>query len=143
MKNKTLATRKSNPMFTSQNKMKLGVFALNIDGGCTFTTAPERLRADDWAGNLHVALKADQAGLEVMLPVGRWRGFGGQSNPEGVCYETYTWAAGLASLTHQIGVFTTSHVPTVHPLFAAKQAMTIDHISGGRFGLNIICGWFG
>jgi alkanesulfonate monooxygenase SsuD/methylene tetrahydromethanopterin reductase-like flavin-dependent oxidoreductase (luciferase family) len=34
-------------------------------------------------------------------------------------------------------------VPTVHPLFAAKQATTIDHVSGGRFGLNIICGWFG
>ena len=39
-------------------------------------------------------------------------------------------------------VFATSHVPTVHPLLAAKQSATIDNISAGRFGLNIVCGWF-
>jgi len=31
---------------------------------------------------------------------------------------------------------------TVHPLMAAKQATTIDHITNGRFALNIVCGWF-
>jgi alkanesulfonate monooxygenase SsuD/methylene tetrahydromethanopterin reductase-like flavin-dependent oxidoreductase (luciferase family) len=39
-------------------------------------------------------------------------------------------------------IFSTSHVPLTHPVAAAKQAATIDHISGGRFGLNIVCGWF-
>ena len=36
----------------------------------------------------------------------------------------------------------TSHVPTVHPIVAAKQATTIDHISNGRFALNLVMGWF-
>ena len=36
----------------------------------------------------------------------------------------------------------TSHVPTVHPILAAKQGTTIDHITNGRFALNIVCGWF-
>jgi alkanesulfonate monooxygenase SsuD/methylene tetrahydromethanopterin reductase-like flavin-dependent oxidoreductase (luciferase family) len=135
--------RKPNPMFSSRNRLKLGVFGLNIEGGCTLTSAPERLAADDWSANLAIAKKADQAGLELLLPVGRWRGWGGASDPMGVSYETYTWAAGLASVTEQIALFTTSHLSTVHPLFAAKQAATIDHISGGRFGLNIICGWYG
>ncbi|KFG95212.1 luciferase [Burkholderia paludis] len=143
MANLTYASRKPNPMLSSTNQMKLGVFALNIEGGCTFTRAPERLKADDWLGNMKIAKAADRAGFEALLPVGRWRGFGGDSNPMGVSYETYTWAAGLASVTDQIGILTTSHVSTVHPLFAAKQAATIDHISGGRFGLNIICGWHG
>ena len=25
---------------------------------------------------------------------------------------------------------------------AAKQATTVDHITNGRFALNIVCGWF-
>lgn len=132
-----------NPMVSSPNRMGLGVFGLNVDCGCAITTAPERLRGDDWAKNLEVAKAADRAGFECLIPVGRWRGFGGESNFNGVCYETYTWAAGIAAVTDQIAVVTTSHVPTVHPLVAAKQATTVDHISGGRFGLNIICGWFG
>ena len=39
-------------------------------------------------------------------------------------------------------MFATSHIPTVHPLFAAKQAAAIDHIGGGRFTLNLVTGWF-
>jgi alkanesulfonate monooxygenase SsuD/methylene tetrahydromethanopterin reductase-like flavin-dependent oxidoreductase (luciferase family) len=39
-------------------------------------------------------------------------------------------------------LFSTSHVPTMHPIVAAKQGATIDHISAGRWGLNIVCGWF-
>lgn len=134
---------KPNPMLAGPNRMKLGVFGLNVDCGCAITTAPERLRGDNWAGNLEVAKAADRAGFEALIPVGRWRGFGGESNFNGVCFETYTWAAGIGAVTDQIAVVTTSHVPTVHPLVAAKQAVTVDHISGGRFGLNIICGWFG
>ncbi len=132
-----------NPMVSHPNRMGLGVFGLNVDCGCAITTAPERLRGDDWAGNLEVAKAADKAGFECLIPVGRWRGFGGESNFNGVCYETYTWAAGIAAVTDRIAVVTTSHVPTVHPPVAAKQAATVDHISNGRFGLNIICGWFG
>src|SRR3546814_6724447 len=34
-----------------------------------------------------------------------------------------------------------SHISTIHPLMAAKQAASIDHISGGRFVLNVVTGW--
>jgi alkanesulfonate monooxygenase SsuD/methylene tetrahydromethanopterin reductase-like flavin-dependent oxidoreductase (luciferase family) len=33
------------------------------------------------------------------------------------------------------------HVPLMHPLYAAKSLATVDHVSGGRAGLNIVCGW--
>ena len=139
----TDTTIAANPMHASTNRMKLGVFAINAHGGCAITTAPEVHRADAWKKNLETMQIADRAGFEAAIPIGRWRGFGGDSNFGGTSYETYTWAAALAASTEQIACITTSHVPTVHPLFAAKQATTIDHVSGGRFGLNIICGWFG
>lgn len=44
----------------------------------------------------------------------------------------------MAVLTSRIQGFATFHVPTVHPMMVAKMVGTIDHISGGRFGLNIV-----
>ena len=86
--------------------------------------------------------RADRMGFEFALPLGRWRGFGGVTDFNGASFETYTWAAGLAEATERIMVFATSHVSSVHPVVAAKQAVTIDHISGGRFGINLVMGWF-
>lgn len=139
--NLTHQSRRENPMASSKNKMKLAVFSLNTDGGMAVTKAPERLHGDDWVRNLAVAQKADRSGFEAIIASGRWKGFGGERNSGGITYETYAWAAGLAALTKRVGIVTTSHLTTVHPVFAAKQAATIDHISGGRFGLNILVGW--
>ena len=38
-------------------------------------------------------------------------------------------------------MISTSHVTLNHPIIAAKQSTVIDHISGGRFTLNIVNGW--
>jgi len=38
-------------------------------------------------------------------------------------------------------VFGTVHAPLIHPIIAAKQFVTADHISEGRVGLNVVCGW--
>lgn len=47
----------------------------------------------------------------------------------------------MTGLTDNIALFATVHVPMLHPVFAAKALTTIDHASGGRAGLNIVCGW--
>jgi dimethylsulfone monooxygenase len=49
---------------------------------------------------------------------------------------------GLAAVTQRITIFSTSHVPTIHPIVAAKQCVTVHHISNERFGLNLVMGWF-
>src|SRR3546814_2267472 len=49
-----------------------------------------------------------------------------------------TWAAGIAQATRRAGIFVTSHAASIHPVLAAKQAATIDHISNGRLTLNEI-----
>jgi FMNH2-dependent dimethyl sulfone monooxygenase len=122
------------------NRFKLGVFSMNADGGLALTTVPERWRAG-WEDNVRAARIADAAGLEFLLPIARWRGFGGRTRAREHSFETFTWAAGLAMATERIALFTTVHVPLVHPLQAAKALATVDHISGGRAGLNIVCGW--
>src|SRR5690348_610862 len=125
----------------NDNRLKLGVFGLNVSNGCAATTAEGHLQPT-WQNNLDIAVMADRAGIEALVPVARWKGFGGPTDFNGTCFETFTWAAGLAALTDHAAVFSTAHVPTVHPIMAAKQCTTVDHISGGRFGLNVVCGWF-
>ena len=123
-----------------RNKFKLGVFSANADGGLTLTRVPERWPAD-WAGIMRTAQIADRAGLEFFLPIARWKGFGGEMNSREWSFETLTFAAALAGVTERIALFATVHVPMVHPVFAAKALATLDHASGGRAGVNIVCGW--
>jgi alkanesulfonate monooxygenase SsuD/methylene tetrahydromethanopterin reductase-like flavin-dependent oxidoreductase (luciferase family) len=129
-----------NSLFNN-NAFKLGIFASNVSHGATATTAEGTLDMT-WPNTLEIARAADRAGLEALVPVARWKGFGGSTNFNGSAFETYTWAAGLAAATSQISLFSTSHVLTTHPIVAAKQSVTIDHISNGRFALNVVCGWF-
>lgn len=104
------------------------------------TTVPERWSAS-WEDNLALAQMADVAGIEFLLPIARWTGYGGSTDFQGYSLETIAWATGLLAHTARISVFATAHTAFTHPLMAAKQFATIDHIGGGRFGLNIVCGW--
>ena len=128
------------PLYNGQ-KLKLGVFSINCSNGVNISHAPTTHRIT-WQHQLEIARRADAMGFELLLPVARWRGFGGTTDFNGESFETYTWAAGLAQATKSIMVAATSHVPTIHPIVAAKQATTIDHISNGRFALNLVMGWF-
>lgn len=122
------------------NKFKLGVFAINCSGCLTMTKAPEFWDAS-WDNNLRVAQLADEAGMEFMLPLGRWLGHHGATNLQETNFETLTWASGLLAATKKITIFGTLHVALIHPVFAAKQIVTADHIGKGRFGLNVVAGW--
>lgn len=122
------------------NRFKLGIFSANADGGLAITTVDERWPAR-WEDCLAAARLAEAGGLEFVLPIARWRGFGGETHAREWSFETFTWAAALAAATERIGLFMTVHVPLVHPLYAAKALATVDHVSGGRAGLNIVCGW--
>jgi FMNH2-dependent dimethyl sulfone monooxygenase len=121
------------------NRMKLGTFCLNISGGMMMSTAGRTKLS--WDENVTVARAADAAGWEFLLPLGRWRGHGGTLNSNAEQYETFTWAAAIGACTDNIKVFTTCHVPIFHPTLAAKMGATIDNITNGRFGMNIVAGW--
>jgi dimethylsulfone monooxygenase len=124
----------------SANKLKLGLFGANCSSGRAVTTVPERW-SGSWPDCLRLAQMADAAGIEFMLPIGRWKGYGGDTDYQGATLETVTWAAGLLAKTERLTVFGTVHAALIAPLIAAKQFVTADHIGEGRFGLNIVCGW--
>lgn len=129
-----------NPLFGG-NKLKLGLFCTN-GPGAAITLAPEAHDVS-WDFSLRTAVAADQAGLEAVVPYARWKAYA-ENRPghkTGTVFDPFAWAAGLAAVTENIEIFATSHAPTLHPIVAAKQAATIDHISGGRFALNVVGGW--
>lgn len=122
------------------NAFKIGLFGPNCSSGRAITKVPERW-SGNWEDNLALARMADDAGIDFLLPIGRWKGYGGDTDYQGATYETITWATGLLAATERLTVFATVHAPLFHPVIAAKQLVTADHVGRGRLGLNIVCGW--
>ena len=120
-----------------KNAFKLAAFGFNISGGLTMTSAPGTIEVS-WEESRRIALAAEKAGLDAVIPVDRWRGFGGDTNFNSRSFETLSWAAALAAITSDIDVFATFAMPTAHPIRLAKEIATIDHIAGGRFGINFV-----
>ena len=124
----------------NNNRLKIGLFGPNCSSGRAVTLVPERW-SGSWLDNLKLARMADEAGLDFLLPIARWKGYGGDTDYQGATLETITWACGLLASTKHITVFGTVHAPIFNPVVAAKEMVTADHIGEGRFGLNIVVGW--
>jgi dimethylsulfone monooxygenase len=134
------ATTRDRTSLHNANRLKLGLFGANCSSGRAVTMVPERW-SGSWQDNVRLAQMADEAGIDFMLPIGRWKGYGGDTDYQGATLETVTWATGLLAKTKRMTVFGTVHAPLFHPLIAAKEFVTADHVGEGRFGLNIVCGW--
>ncbi len=104
------------------------------------TTIPERW-VPNWGNNLKLGRLLDEAGIDFMLPIARWVGYGGETDFHGEVLETITWATALLAMTERISVITTVHTVANHPVVVAKQLATMDQIGQGRVGLNIVAGW--
>jgi FMNH2-dependent dimethyl sulfone monooxygenase len=122
------------------NALKIGVFGANCSSGRSATKVPERWSAS-WPDCLRLARMADAAGIDFMLPIARWKGYGGETDFHGSSLETITWAVGLLGATEHMTVFGTVHAPLFHPLIAAKELVTADHVGEGRLGVNLVVGW--
>jgi FMNH2-dependent dimethyl sulfone monooxygenase len=122
------------------NRLQIGLFGANCSSGRAATTVPERWSAS-WPDCLRLARMADESGIDFMLPIARWKGYGGDTDFHGASLESMTWATGLLASTTHLTVFGTVHAPLFNPLIAAKEFVTADHVGEGRLGVNIVVGW--
>jgi pyrimidine oxygenase len=120
--------------------MQLGVFIpIGNNGWLISTTSPQYKPTFDL--NRAIVEKAENFGFDFALSMIKLHGFGGPSQFWDYNLESFTLMAGLAAVTSRIQLLATCAVLTVPPPIAARMAVTIDSISHGRFGINIISGW--
>ncbi|MBM7691034.1 FMNH2-dependent dimethyl sulfone monooxygenase [Peribacillus deserti] len=62
--------------------------------------------------------------------------------PERDSLEAWTTAAALAAVTEKIEIMTAVRPGFHNPAVTAKMAANIDHISNGRFTLNVVSAWW-
>jgi pyrimidine oxygenase len=91
--------------------------------------------------NREIVQKAERYNFDFALSMIKLRGFGGKTQFWEHNLESFTLMAGLAAVTSRIKLFATAATLTIPPAIAARMAATIDSISHGRFGLNLITGW--
>ena len=120
--------------------MEIGVFIpIGRNGWIVSTTSPQYNPSFEL--NKQTTLNAERYGFDFALSMIKLRGFGGASGFWDQNLESFTLMAGLAAITKRIKLYATVPTLVIPPAIAARMAVTIDSISGGRFGLNIITGW--
>jgi pyrimidine oxygenase len=118
---------------------EFGVFLPVANGGWIISSTTPPLDGL-WKQNLAASVTADEVGMDFVMSMGKWRGFGGETNHWGVQMESLTMMAGIAQATKRVKLWATIHPLLQNPAVAAKMITTLDHISGGRAGLNIVAG---
>lgn len=120
--------------------MKFGVFLPNGSNGY-IPSAASPLYLPTWQHNLEITIEAENQGMDFVLSMMKYKGFGGETGYWDACLETFTLMSGLAAATSRIGLFPSVTLLAHHPAVCARMIATIDDISGGRCGLNIVTGW--
>ncbi len=120
--------------------MQYGVFIPNATNGYILSTGSPQYRPS-YAQNLAITQAAERQGLDFVLSMMKHRGAGGPSDFWGECLESFTLFGALAAETSTIGLYPSVTTLATHPMMAARMVATIDEISGGRCGLNIVTGW--
>jgi pyrimidine oxygenase len=125
---------------TNEARVKIGVFIpIGNNGWLISENAPQYWPS--FALNKQVTLTAERYGVDFVLSMIKLRGFGGKTEFWDHNLESFTLMAGLAAVTTRIKLFATCATLVIPPAIAARMASTIDSISDGRFGLNLITGW--
>ncbi len=120
--------------------MKIGVFCpIGNNGWLLSENAPQYKPSFEM--NKQIVQRAEHYGFDFALSMIKLRGFGGKTEFWDHNLETFTLMAGLAAVTSKIKIYATAATLVMPSAIVARMASTIDSISNGRFGLNVVTGW--
>ena len=122
---------------TSTDAVKFAYWVPNVSGGLVVSTIEQRT---DWSleYNQRLAQTAERAGFDYALSQIRFTaGYGAEYQ-----HESVSFSQALLHATTKLKVLAAILPGPWSPAVVAKQLATIDHISGGRIGINIVSGWF-
>ncbi|MBM7572691.1 LLM class flavin-dependent oxidoreductase [Aquibacillus albus] len=91
--------------------------------------------------NKEISVMAERMDLDFVLSMVKYRGYGGETEHWDYAMDSFNLMAGIAAVTSKIGIYATVQPLTLNPAIAARMAATVDDISQGRFGLNVVAGW--
>lgn len=117
----------------------LGVFMPMANGGWILSKNAPPLDGS-YAYNRQVALAAEDAGLDFIMAMAKYKGYGGETNHWESTLDSVVMMAALAEATSRVKVWATIHTILQNPGVAAKMIATLDNISNGRAGLNLVTG---
>jgi pyrimidine oxygenase len=87
-----------------------------------------------------IAELTENIGLDFLFWMGKWKGFGGATRFWDHSLEPIAVASAIAACTKRLKLIATINPLLFHPAVAAKVIATIDDVSGGRFGINVVTG---
>ncbi len=125
------------PHSDSVPPVKFAYWVPNVSGGLVVSTIEQRT---DWSldYNIELAQTAERAGFEYALSQIRFTaGYGAEYQ-----HESVSFSQALLHSTTKLKVLAAILPGPWSPAVVAKQIATIDHISGGRIGINVVSGWF-
>lgn len=125
--------------------MILGLFLPTQSGGWSASAAP-RSTSWDFEYNSALALRAEELGFDLVFGLAEWvraGGYGGEIRFREDSIDPFITVTALAALTKRLLLLSTIHVlyGPWHPMHLARFAATADHISKGRFGINVVTGF--
>ncbi len=128
----------------ARHELMLGLFLPLQEGAWSPSTAP---RGTSWTFdyNARCALRAEELGFDLVFGLAQWLGkggYGGAMHFREHEIDPFITTAALAPLTKNIILISTVHILYGwHPLHLAKYGACIDHVSNGRWGLNVVTGY--
>jgi FMNH2-dependent dimethyl sulfone monooxygenase len=112
---------------------------LPVFGGWRRTVDDEGMEAS-WAYVSRLARRSEQIGFDLTLIAELF--LNDIKGVEGPTLDAWATAAALAAVTERLELMVAVR-PTFHlPSLLAKEAATIDRISGGRLSINVVSSWW-